>query len=569
MELLQHIAIARLFLFGSTIGLFILAFATPNIKKHALEIWATAVGSSWAIGAAAILLPAHTLLYGNQGDETFQIAFMEKVISGHPFSDFFYQNLSPFYPPLYFWTFGTLGRVFNWDGIQAAQWGSILTYAALPLAALAFTKLCSWSKREQLIALLLSIATLLFFPTDVLLLKPYEVVAALGSVLWIVAFVKLLKAPSRKLHVILGVSGGVIFLLYYFWFMLLIPAMIGLTIVHIFSSKSDRKLAARNSILSFITIGCVTTIISSPFLIPYVTDLITLGQENYQATYFFPSDAFLSLPWIPISIVGAVALGSIATFIKKPWTNIQVATLALISSILTWHIVQLCILAFGGKSIMLSKPFLFLGGILMMAPAIEWTCEYFSTHFESLRSKSRIKYILVCSIIACSPLLPNGLFIDQAQDQLSKNLLPYASEFVAENIRVFVSDYANRVWLTSGLQDIGGIIPLTHYLAWNPQFSHPAAHWGTRLENLRKISQMSASVDATTALDSAGVNALLFFKMNDESGTNFYPFFYEEDAWPNGTKSKEIRFSSALFDAKDWQIAHEDNEWIILLRTSE
>lgn len=568
-ELLQHIAIARLLLFASTIGLLILAVVTPNIKKHALEIWAAAAGSSWAIGAAAILLPAHTLLYGNQGDETFQIAFMEKVISGHPFSDFFYQNLSPFYPPLYFWTFGTLGRVFNWDGIQAAQWGSILTYAALPLAAIAFAKLCSWSKREQIVAFLLTVSTLLFFPTDVLLLKPYEVSAALGSVLWITTFVKLLKAPSQKLRIILGISGGIIFLLYYFWFMLLIPAMIGLTIVHIFSSKSDRKLAARNGLLSFTIIGCITTIISSPFLIPYVTDIVTIGQENYQATYFFPSDAFLSLPWIPISIAGAVALGSVATFIKKPWTNIQIATLALISSILTWHIVQLFILAFGGKSIMLGKPLLFLGGILMIAPAIEWMCEYFSTHFESPRSESRIKYILVCSVIALFPLLPNGLFIDQAQDQLSKNLLPYASEFVAENIRVFVPDYANRVWLTSGLQDIGGIIPLTHYLAWNPQFSHPSAHWGTRLENLRKISQMSSSVDVTTAFDDAGINALLFFKMNDESEASYYPFFYENDAWPDGTESKEIRFSTTLFDAKDWQVAHEDNEWIILLRSDK
>ena len=592
-DLLQHIALARIVLFGTVGMLIILAFLTIRntgdaingvstvIKRNALWIWSIAVGFSWAMGAAFILLPAHTLLWGNQGDETFQIAFMEKVINGHPFSDFFYAHLSPFYPPLYFWIFGTLGRIFNWDGISAAQWGTIITYALLPLAAVFFAKLCKWTQREQLTALLLSVATLLFVPVEALLLKPYEAAAALFSVFWIYAFAKLLKEPSWRLRIILGVSGGVIFLLYYFWFLLLIPAMIGLMI-------ATRRTGVAFSVsiqcyaLAFATIGIITTLIASPFLIPYISNLITLGQENYQSVYFFPSDAHLYAPWLSFTFAGLLTIGSILTYIiRKPWTDAQKATLAITGSVMLWHLIQLVVLATGEKSVMLSKPFLFLGGIALMLPAIEWIenwidagCRIKSgmteelvipgTDPESIDSKK----IVIASIIILSPLLPHGLFLDDAkvQAQLEQNFLPHTSSFVAENIRVFVPDYANRTWLVSGLQDLNGILPITHYLAWNPHFSHPAAHWGSRLKELKRISQLTSATEITQAFDTLGINALLLYRATDENENAYYPFFYEEDAWPNGTESKELRFEERLVDLEYWNVAHEDNEWAMFIR---
>lgn len=554
-ELLQNIAMARLILITSIALLLFLAFKVKN-----QSIWAMGAGLAWAMGAATLLFPTHTLLWGNQGDETFQIAFMERVISGQPLTDFFYANLSPFYPPLYFWIFGTLGRIFNWDGISAAQWGIVVTYALLPIAALSFAKLCRWNPTEQRTALLLSLATLLLIPTEALLLKPYEAAAALFSVLWIVAFLKLLREPSRRLRIILGITGGFIFLLYYFWFILLIPAMI-------IAMMAYRKNSKEN-VISFTVIGVIVTCISSPFLVPYLTDLVTLGQENYQSVYFFPSDTYLYAPWLSLSLLGCAALGSMATYvIKKEWTYEQQAILALGGSILAWHTIQLITLALGEKSIMLSKPFLFLGGISLLLPLTETISTGWNTRDPSWR-QHHTKRILAAAVITLSPLLPNGLFLNDTkiQTQIEQNLLPKTSSFVAENIRVFVPDYASRTWLVSGLQDLNGILPLTHYLAWNPHFSHPAAHWGSRLEELKRIASLTTATEVTTALDNNGINALLFYKATDEAGNLYYPFFYEEDFWPNGTESKEIRFNPNLFTSEDWTIAQEDNEWRVLLR---
>ncbi|MEK9156840.1 MAG: arabinofuranosyltransferase, partial [Patescibacteria group bacterium] len=563
--------------------LTILAFLTTRKTRDAINgvstphrdhlwVWAGAIGLAWSLGAAAILLPAHTLLWGNQGDETFQIAFMEKVISGHPFSDFFYANLSPFYPPLYFWIFGTLGRIFNWDGISAAQWGTLITYALLPLVAVLFSKICRWTFQEQKVALLLSIGTLLFLPTEALLLKPYEAAAALFSVLWIYAFIKLLKEPSWGLRIILGISGGIIFLLYYFWFVLLIPAMIGL----ILSSRRQEGSPwwiphyVRNDMRSFITIGIITTFVASPFLIPYLYDLITLGQQNYQSVYFFPSDAHLYAPWFSYTFAGLLTIGSIITYIaRKSWSDAQKATLAITGSIMLWHFVQLIVLATGGKSVMLSKPFLFLGGVALMLPAIEWIGEWINAGCRLARLEFiDSRKVLIASIIIFAPLLPNGLFLDDTkiQAQLEQNLLSRTSSFVAENIRVFVPDYAQRTWLVSGLQDLNGILPITHYLAWNPHFSHPAAHWGTRLNELERISKLTTANEVTQSFDALGINALLLYRATDENGNAYYPFFYEEDAWPNGTESKKLRFDEKLINLENWQVVHEDNEWRVLLR---
>lgn len=553
-ELLQNIAIARLVLGGSVVLLLFFAFKIKN-----QNIWALSMGLTWALGAATLLFPAHTLLWGNQGDETFQIAFMERVISGHPFSDFFYANLAPFYPPLYFWIFGNLGRIFNWDGISAAQWGTCITYALLPIAALGFAKLCRWKESERLTALLLSVGVLTLLPTEALLLKPYEATAALFSVLWIVALAKLLHEPSQRLRIILGVTGGIIFLLYYLWFVLLVPTMLLLIIAH--------KQHRRSSLISFGIIGIIVTVIASPFLVPYLTNLITLGQENYQSIYFFPSDANIYAPWFTFSFFGIATLLSIATFVKKEWSNEQKATLALGASILGWHIVQLVVLVCGGKSVMLSKPFLFLGGSALLLPIAEWIATWWNSRDFSWRQNHSHQMIAI-SILILAPTLPSGLFLDDAkiQTQLKQNLQPTASSYVAENIRVFVPDYGSRTWFTSGLQDLSGILSLSYYIAWNPHFSHPSAHWGSRLHEIKRISELENSADVTAAFDTLGINALLLYKATDENGNTYYPFFYEDDAWPNGTESKEIRINPALLNQNDWQTFHEDNEWIIVLR---
>ncbi len=590
-ELLQHIALARLVLLGTVGMLVILAIITTRQKNNPAKdainsvstIWSIAIGVAWAAGAAIILLPAHTLLWGNQGDEAFQIAFMEKVISGHPFTDFFYAHLSPFYPPLYFWIFGTIGRLFNWDGIVAAQWGTILTYAFLPLAALVFAKLCRWTTQEQRTVLFLSIATLFCIPAEALLLKPYEAAAALLSVLWIVAFTKVLREPSWRLRIILGVTGGVIFLTYYFWFVLLIPAMVGLIVfrhaghrsgIHRNQENDGSRVEPRmtQDALSFITIGIIVTTMAMPFLIPYIIDFARFGHENYQATYFFPTDADLYAPWLSLSLAGLLALGSLVTYIaKRTWSDAQIASLALLGSIFAWHGVQLIVLAFGGKPIMLSKPFLFLGSIALFLPAVEYMNEKIDKQLGALGPSYRqglLPRILIATILMISPLLPNGLFLDdpKIQTQLEQNLLPQTSAFVAENIRIFVPDYADRTWLVSGLQDLNGTLPFTHYLAWNPHFSNPAAHWGSRLEELQRISHLSSAAETTQAFDDLGINALLFYRATDEQENPYYPFFYEEDAWPNGTESRELRFDEKLISLEDWQVAHEDNEWRVLLR---
>ncbi|MEK7105532.1 MAG: hypothetical protein AAB865_02520, partial [Patescibacteria group bacterium] len=361
---------------------------------------------------------------------------------------------------------------------------------------------------------------------------------------------------------VLGITGGLICLLYYFWFALLIPAMI-IVMIH---RDSLRVVAHRVGFLVLLTV-CVAAV-AAPFAVPYLASLITFGQENFQATYFFGTDIHLYAPWVGLSIAGLVSLGSIATYVtRKVWTPAQIGSLALITSIVIWHVVQLVILASGEKSVMLSKPFLFLGSIALFLPAAEWVSERIST---SHPIASHPRRALIAAIIILAPLLPNGFFLNDArvQAQLEQNLLPKTSGFVIENIKTYIPDYADRLWLTSGLQDINGMIPLTQYLAWNPHFSHPAAHWGSRLENLKRISSLSSAGEVAAAFDAVGVNALLLYKAIDDTGNRYYPFFYEADAWPNGTTSEEIRFSPALFSTEEWEIAHQDNEWMFLTRAT-
>ncbi len=552
-DLLVLLSTSRCILFACLACSLFIASRAP---RH--TTWMIILGVAWSLGAASILLPGNTLLWGNQGDETFQIAFFQHVIEGHWLSDFFYHHLPPFYPPLYFWIFGSIGKLFSMTGITSGILGIIATYTLLPTLSVYTARYLGGTKRDEQIALISSAGLLLFFPTEALFVKPYEALAAILSALWLVGFVRLIQQPSRMLCVRHGILGGVIFLLYYFWFALMIPAMIMLMIYH--------KDKLRTSFPMFAGVGSIVTLISLPFLAPYLTALLRFGQENFQATYFFPTDIHLALPWTHVSLLGVTALLGLSYFFKKDLTPYHLACGALLASILCWHVLQLLTLAQGGMSVMLSKPFLFLGGCALLLPASAFILDLWETQQQHL-SKRRFGIV---AALALFPLLPNGLFLDdpKIQSQLVKNQQPQTSTYLAENIRTFVPDYAQRRWLTSGLQDLSGVISLDLYLAWNPHFSHPSAHWKTRFEALRRASELTSPEAFAKTCDELGISAILFYKGYDEQGNLFYPFFYEEDAWPQGTTSKELRFSPTLLPETTWNISHEDLEWIIFSRNA-
>src|SRR3989339_775293 len=108
-----QIAVIRL-LFYLFIGLGVLFFF--KLKKPVSFVLLIAVFLS--LTYYFLIYNSELTWWGLQGDEIFVTAFMQKVASGQFFSDFFYKDLPPFYPPLYFWLIGGLGYLFNLNGIQ-------------------------------------------------------------------------------------------------------------------------------------------------------------------------------------------------------------------------------------------------------------------------------------------------------------------------------------------------------------------------------------------------------------------------------------------------------------------
>ena len=163
--------------------------------------------TSLVLGGTSMLIVlfwgAQSPLCGGQWDSQFVLASILRVKSGHFFSDMYYPELPPYYPPLYAWVLGGLALLAEADPATMTVLGAILTpsIAAVPL----FLVL---RKREgDLVALLTTGSFLLLFAlgSNELFSKPYESMSIPLFLAWLFIF---LESKDRSFKAILLGGGG-------------------------------------------------------------------------------------------------------------------------------------------------------------------------------------------------------------------------------------------------------------------------------------------------------------------------------------------------------------------------
>ena len=172
--------------------------------------------------------PLQKMWWGTTGDELYVAAFLEKVMSGQFWSDFYYAYLPTFYPPLYFWLTGGIAQLFAHNAIVAAKIGTTLTLFVWFFASF-FGFKWFWAKiykdQENKPAIISQAWFWWLWPTlylllldfDVIILKPYEAVSALFLILWLMLWsvaTSQVQWPKRYFWWF-GLSGGLLFLLFY------------------------------------------------------------------------------------------------------------------------------------------------------------------------------------------------------------------------------------------------------------------------------------------------------------------------------------------------------------------
>ncbi|MFH1890074.1 MAG: hypothetical protein ABIJ91_00690 [Candidatus Kuenenbacteria bacterium] len=400
---------------------------------------------------------------------------------------------------------------------------------------------------------------------DAIILKPFEAVSALFCVLFVGMLAKSLndKRWNYGQYLFFGISGGLLFLCFYFWWFALIPVLLYLIL------KSHNKKVGFIRVLIF---GSIIVMISLPYLLPWVLSLMRFGVENWQAVFFMPSQLFSFIPWSIWSLKTVFfvlgIIGLLVGSVGHRRNNFVRSNLAIIIACYIYQLVNILFFLGGAKTWQPDKHFLFLGSAVFAVGASYSMILIYKYYITRLNPRAEKLALVVFLLIVVLPLMPYGKFIEEplVLYQIEKDLNPPQIKVLADFIETNITDYKDRTWLTSGTPDLNAYLPISYYIAYNPHFSHQASRYS---EKMMKIKMMVKAHDPQEFCDIIGggyprkIDGLILY---DNKEVDYYPLFFWADNYPNGGREDSLKLPKSLVVEKYWDLVYAESSWKIYLK---
>lgn len=552
--ILWQIAVIKL-LFCFFVGLGILFYF--KFKKPLAFVFL--ISSFSALAYYFLIYGFKTTFWGIVGDEIFITAIFQKFANGHFFSDFFYANLPPFYPPLYFWVVGLISYALGFNGVKATHAGIMLVLFFTPLLAY-FIQKYFWLKSQEKIAdwkiVLNSALIMVVADQSALILKPYEFISAVFCIFWFVfLIIEIENKTLNKFKIILyGFFGAILFLTYYFWFILLALAF---CLYKLFTLTDIKQYFSQ---LFFVAI--VSIIFSLPYILPLGWAYWHLGAENWQPAFFVPDSINFYFPFLQLSVFGLVAVGGLISLIYFR-SKIYIKALGILFfAAWLWFLINLVVIILNQPAIVPEKSFVIFSGAILSLAAAFGLGEIFDLKVKNENLKTSI-FIFAWIILGTQMIFGN--FIDNPKVRTRMiELKKYPSaevQSIVENL-MKVKNLDQLTILSSNVPQISAYQSLNYYISYNIHFSHPAANFSQRYYYLVNLAQSQNANDFYQSLSQAPlekINALLLYKDVDS-----YPLLFWLDNYPNGGREEMIKIPKNLIDENLYNKVFENKDFIFL-----
>lgn len=567
---LNILALSKLLL-AIFIGLFLLGFWRKYKPIYFLSIF----GALIVLFYIVLAKDSQRMWWGTVGDELLVSGYLGQVMFGDASRDFYYAWLPNFYPPLYFWVTGFVSKFLVHSGIAAAKVGIIGTFIIWFWGTYYWQKLF-WSKiftgdksnfpliSNKWFFALLPIFLLLISDFDALLLKPYEASAALLCVIWLIfwSVLSLDDKWTKAQYLFLGISSGLLFLLFYFWWFILLPLIFVLAL-KARDKKTQLKRFAINSALM--------ALVSAVFWLPLLISFIKYGIENWQAKFFIFSDLFTFNPWSAVSWRGVLLLLGLVGLIYFYKKNVAIKSVALVLIFsYLYQFVSVILYLVGYHPVQAYKPFMFLGGAALATGLTMMALHIFSLVREKYPKQSSIIFLVSLIVIFSQvPLirwLDDPVIIRQIENDLQAD---ERSQQLASDIKQYVPDYKSRTWLTSGTANLNAYLPLSYYIAFSPHFSHQAAQYSQRRLEVMAMSEAESAVDFMNIINQGKepqIDSLLFYDEQTNGAEGDFTLFFWADRYPNGGEDLLIKIPKGNISKQDWEEVYIKNNWHIFLK---
>lgn len=218
-----------------------------------------------------------TTLGGGSGDNYFSTSMIATFMYTHNSEDFTFTGLSSFYPYYFHYLIAKLGYFFELTPQKTYKYGSFLIIYLSPILTYLFWKKI-YNDQESF---QITLATLFVLVLGMYFRKPYETISLVLILPWWIYYFNV-SEKTLKHAIIGGIIGGILFGIYYYWFF---PIILSSLFVIIINAKDILK---QKSYIYYLVFSLVLVTVASPYLFPYLSDLLLVGSEPYQNRWFTP-----------------------------------------------------------------------------------------------------------------------------------------------------------------------------------------------------------------------------------------------------------------------------------------
>ncbi len=553
---IQHIIAIKLCFF-----VFVIFGVYAIYKKINLKLFLFMFGLLSAISYFFLVQGTQLMFWGLQGDENFIAALYYAAAHHGFFVDFAYTHLPAFYPPLFFSLFSYIGKFFDWNGIQIAKFANLCVFLFFPVAFYYiqefFWKHSDKDSPKNIAWFVSAMALLMFVDTDAIILKQYEFVSAALIVLWTLFLITSVhtKQMTKKHILAYGVTGGLLFMSFYFWFFF---SALGIAAYNLFSKNMTGKKYLQ---LGFI--AAIAILVSAPFWYPLATVYLTQGSENFQVGYTNINRLATHVPFVDLSWRGLLAMfgfGGILFFIKKTYNR---TLLVLFAMPYLWQIIGLFTILFFASPLQESKGFMFWNAAVL-ALGLGYVVEKgWHALSSNLQYKHWLRPIVIIVLIITGTQAIFGTFADK-KDVLAVRTRAHTFGPGIQDLYNFLEsqNISDRLIVTSGLPVLHTLLPVNDFLYYNQHYSHPGAHFSERFYFLQDATQIQSAKALHQAFDSTpwgSVDMFVFYKGIDEG----YPLYFHLDNFPYTIEEKTMLFQKDLFGNEYFEQVYENGHFIV------
>jgi galactan 5-O-arabinofuranosyltransferase len=544
--------------------------------------WAHKRGWTWdadlipalfgGLGALTILTALHGTpfdLYGLIGDQLFRTEYVTRFADSWWGGDYTYRDLPAYYAPAFFWVLGRAADLTGTAPWRMLKFGTVAVAFVAPIVSYLLWRRIVTPR----VAALISAAALIVASLS----ESYAwIVLVVFVPWWLMAGHELYRPGVRRWHpVVLGLIGAVLFTTYYYYFFLLPIALC----LYLADARWRGQFSWRQTSRTFITLG-VAALGSAVFWAPLAWNFLTAPHfESLNNRWITLNSGKLALPMLEPTVIGALCLIGLVFLLATVKEALSRALLIVLVSLYVWHAVGFLFMALD-KPLMSFRmrelvPVVLLAAAAMAAARV---ASYAADHFSAdvvwrfavvgtvllavFTGNRFVDLVLTDARNAHNQSLPNGQLppFHEADAEPWRAAPP---ERLHEVIEAGYKGPGRPVILTSH-SDLLALYPYYGFVQWNANYSHPTSQFHRRLEFLEEVAKSSSPAEFAARLrdnpyDDIDVLAL----QSDEDVLTFKP---RDDAFPFGTRVRQIDFPRRLVQPEYFEITTVDSTVVAVLR---